>query len=188
MDQVGDDFGVCVADDGEAARLELAPQLQVVFDDAVVHDRDGAGNVRVCVDLRRAAVRGPPGVPDSNRAREALLRERFLEVAELADRADNLDAVVRMNGEAGRIVAAVFEPPKPVEQDRRRLAVTDVTNDSAHSLTLVDRTAPRTSGIGVRSLVIELCFDLAVRGDDGHRSELLKRLRKIRCLTDNHNQ
>ena len=188
MDQVGDDFGICVADDGEAARLELAPQLQVVFDDAVVYDRDGAGDVGVRVDLRRAAMRGPPGVPDANRAREALFRERVLEVAKLADRADDLYAVVRMNGEAGRIVAPVFQSPKPVEQDRRRLVVTNVTNDSAHALTLVDRTARRTSGARVWALVVELGFDLAVRGDDNHRSELLKRLSEIRSLTDDHNE
>ena len=116
VNQVGDNLGVGVADDGEAARLELASQLQVVFDDAVVHDRDRAGDVWVCVDLRRAAVCCPSGVPDSDGARKALLRECFLEVAELADRPDDLDAVVCMNGQARRIVASVFQSPKPVEQ------------------------------------------------------------------------
>jgi len=55
-------------------------------------------------------------------------------------------------------------------------------------LTLIDGTALRTSSANIWSLVVELSFDLAIRGDHGHRPELLKRLREIRRLPDDYNQ
>jgi hypothetical protein len=83
-------------------------------------------------------------VSDPDLAWEALLGERLLEVAELANRPDDLDAVVAADGQSRRIITPVFQPPKPIEQDRRSLFATYVTDDSAHGLTLVDGTTRRT--------------------------------------------
>ena len=56
-----------------------------------------------------------------------------VEVVELADGARDLDGATRVNGEAGRVVPAIFELAQPVEQQGRTLLVTHVRNDSAHS-------------------------------------------------------
>ena len=108
VNQVSDNFGIGFAAHREARRLELGSQLQVVLDDAVVHDGDRAGRMGVRVDLRRATMCGPAGVPDSDRTREGMLRQRLLEVAELTDGADDLDAVLCVDGQSRRIIAPVF--------------------------------------------------------------------------------
>ena len=84
--------------DVNPVRLELGAKLEVVLDDAVVHDRDRAGDVRVRVDLRGPAVGRPARVPDADRASRSLSRERLLEVSQLAHRADDLDAVRFVDG------------------------------------------------------------------------------------------
>jgi hypothetical protein len=50
-----------------AELLQLVLQIEVVLDDAVVHDDDlpGAVLVRMRVLFRRPAVRGPAGVADA---------------------------------------------------------------------------------------------------------------------------
>ena len=42
------------------------------------------------------------------------------EVRQLAGAAPQVDRAVVHDGDAGRVVAAVFEPPQPVDQDRAR--------------------------------------------------------------------
>ena len=89
----------------------------MVLDDAVVHDRDVAGDVRVGVELARPAVRGPARVADAGRARRAVrFASAVVEVRELADGAHDLDALAVVHGEAGRVVAAVFEPAQAVDK------------------------------------------------------------------------
>ena len=62
-----------------------------------------------------------------------LLRDHFLEVRELAGAAAKVDLAVADDGDAGRIVAAVFEPPQPVDEDRDDLLRADVSDDPAHA-------------------------------------------------------
>ena len=65
--EVGDDFGVGLGDELVALFFQLALQLDIIFDDAVVHHHDVARAVamRVRVFLGRAAVRGPARVADA---------------------------------------------------------------------------------------------------------------------------
>ena len=67
LDQVRDDLGVGLGLELVALRLQLLLQLEVVLDDAVVHDDDAAGAVavRMRVFLGGAAVRGPARVADA---------------------------------------------------------------------------------------------------------------------------
>ena len=68
--QVRDDFGVGFGGEGVAFGLQAVLQLQVVFDDAVVHHH----HVAVAIAMRMGvlfggpAVGGPAGVPDAERA------------------------------------------------------------------------------------------------------------------------
>jgi hypothetical protein len=80
VDQVGDDLGVGLALEHVALGFERGAQRLVVFDDAVVHQRDAAGaralrigagavaEMRVGVVHRRRAVRGPARVGDAGQA------------------------------------------------------------------------------------------------------------------------
>ena len=64
VEQVGDHFGVGVRGEDVAQALELFTQHFMVFDDAVVHHRQVAREVRVSVTLARSTVGGPTGVGD----------------------------------------------------------------------------------------------------------------------------
>ncbi len=71
-DQMGDDFGVGLGDEFGALGLQLAAQLDEILDDAVVHDRELFGGVRMGVVLGRTAVGRPAGVADADGARQRL--------------------------------------------------------------------------------------------------------------------
>ena len=99
-------------------------QLEVVLDDAVVDDDDAAGAVavRVRVLLGRPAVRRPARVADAVLARRAARGDDVLEPRQLAGAAPQLDRAVAHDRDARRVVAAILEPPQPVDENRQRPA------------------------------------------------------------------
>ena len=109
VDEVRDDLGVGVALEAHAVLLELALQLQVILDDAVVNDRDVTGQMRVRVRLARPTVRCPARVADARGAVELPALDRSRQVIELADGADQLQRAPVMDRETGRVVTAIFE-------------------------------------------------------------------------------
>ena len=128
--------------------LQLGAELGEVLDDAVVDHRDPAvgATVRVGVAVGGAAVGGPAGVADAggavadaDRAGGAGLRvaggplgEHLLQVGQLAGLLLGQQLVVADDGDAGRVVAAVLQPPQTVEHDAERRARAGVTHDSTH--------------------------------------------------------
>ena len=97
LDQVRDDLRVRLGDERVALGDQLALQLEVVLDDAVVDDDDAAVAVavRMGVLLGRPAVRGPARVADAELARRAgRLREHVVEARQLAGAAADLHRAV----------------------------------------------------------------------------------------------
>ena len=136
FDQVGDDFGVGLGLEPVALAAQLFFQGQVVLDDAVVDHDDVALAVAVGVGvlLAGAAVGGPAGVADAVDAVERLQPNRLFQVAELALAAADFElAVVAHHRDARRVVAAVFQPLQPVQQDGDDGFLTNVADDSAHN-------------------------------------------------------
>ena len=86
LDEVGDDFSVGFSDELVALGGELALEVEVVFDDAVVDDDDAAGAVAMGMGVLfgGAAVGGPAGVADAEGALEGMLAEDLLKIGELA--------------------------------------------------------------------------------------------------------
>ena len=76
LDEMRDDLGVGLGDEGVPFALQLLLQIEVVLDDAVVDDDDAAGAVavRVRVLFGRPAVRGPARVADAVLAFERIGR------------------------------------------------------------------------------------------------------------------
>ena len=135
FDEVRDDFGVRFGDELVAFGEELIFQLDIVLDDSVVHDHDFAGAiaVRVRVFFGGAAVRGPARVPDAVEAVERSDANGFFKISQFARGAPNFElAVVAHDGDARRIVAAVFEALQAVEDQRDDAFRSDVSDDSAH--------------------------------------------------------
>ena len=83
-DQMGDHLGVGLAAEFRALLLQLLAQLAEILDDAVVHDREPVGGVRMGVVLGRLAVGRPAGVADADGAVQRLAAQPRLEVAQLA--------------------------------------------------------------------------------------------------------
>ena len=135
LDEVRDDLGVGVGDDGVAVLAQVAAQLLEVLDDAVVHDRDAARavQVRVRVAVGRGAVGGPAGVGDALRAHQV---GRLAALGKHGDAAGALHAMQLPVGgqhlETGRVVPAVLEGRKAVKQELLRLVFSGISYDSAH--------------------------------------------------------
>jgi hypothetical protein len=66
-----------------------------------------------------------------HRGRAVELRPR-LQLIEIADRADVLEALVLEQSDAGRVVASVFETLEPVKEELLRRPRAHVSHDPAH--------------------------------------------------------
>ena len=134
LDQVRDDLGVGLGHERVPLLLKLPLQIEVVLDDPVVDDDDAPGAVamRMRVLLGRPAVRRPARVADAVVPVERVDREDLFEARQLAGAAPQLDLAVAHDRDARRVVAAILEPPQPVDQNRQNLLLADVADDPAH--------------------------------------------------------
>ena len=140
FDEVGDDLGVGLGDELVALGDEGGFEGEVVFDDAVVDDDEGAGAVAVGVGVLfgGAAVGGPAGVADAEGAVDGAVGDDGFEVAELAGGAAEFEAGgVAGYGDAGGVVAAVLEAAQAFNDDGDDGLRTNVTDDSTHGMSLV---------------------------------------------------
>src|SRR5260370_33702065 len=85
--------------------------------------RDGTGLVRMRVFFGRTAMRRPSRMADPNFSRERRFFKVPPQIVEFPDRAADFELAVHCERrDSRRIVAAVFEPLEPAEQDRRGFA------------------------------------------------------------------
>ena len=122
-------------------------ELEVVFDDAVVHDDEGAGAVavRVGIFFCGAAVSGPASVANAVGAVDGIVVKDFVEVAEFAGGAAELKGVGRAgvglsfgdratgDGDAGGVITAVFEAGEAFHDDGDAGFGADITDNATHS-------------------------------------------------------
>ena len=114
---------------------QLLAQLAEILDDAVVHDRDAVGGVRMGVALGRLAVGRPAGVADADRARRAARsRSRASRLRSLPSARRRVELAVLQRGDAGGIVAAIFEALERIDQLARDRLAAENSDDSAHVL------------------------------------------------------
>ena len=136
------DLGIGLGFEGVAALLERLPDGARVLDDPVVDDGDAAGLVGVGMGVQRGgrAVGGPARVADAGMAGRAVTVEVIGQVRELAGLLLDEDAaLVGADRDSGRVVAAVFEAPQALDQDRRGVSRTDVSDDPADVFLLAVR-------------------------------------------------
>src|SRR6185437_8987982 len=138
-------LGVGLGLEAIAQARQLGLELLKILDDAVVDDRDAVGGDRMGVGLARHAMRRPAGMADADPALDRLLGETRLEPRELALGAAALDMAIDQRRDAGRIIAAIFEPPEPLDEQRRHLLTPDDANDAAHQPLLRFALAARVS-------------------------------------------
>src|ERR1700735_1634263 len=122
-------------------------QLEIVLDDSVMYDDNFARAVamRMRILFGWAPVSGPACVADSVETLERSRANGFFEVAKLSRRAANLQfAVLIHHGDARGIVAAIFKPLQPVENEGNDAFLPDVTHNSAHEILLLGAATQRT--------------------------------------------
>ena len=133
QDHVRDDLGVGVRLEAIALAFQLLAQLGVVLDDAVMHHRDAVvGDVRMRVLRVRNAVRRPARVRDAGEAGDRGALVEGFQLANLAGRAHALEPVALQNGDAGRVVAPVFERLEAGDQKGDHISLTRGGYNSAH--------------------------------------------------------
>ena len=131
---MSDHLGVGVGAELRALALELVAQLAEILDDAVVDDGEAVGGVGMGVAFGRPAVGGPARVADAAGAGERLAREPGLEIAQLALGAPAGQLAAFQRGDAGGVVAAVFEPLERVDERGRDRLTPENAHNSAHAI------------------------------------------------------
>src|SRR5207237_9617369 len=140
MHQVGDHLGIGVGGELVANGGETRAHGVVILDDAVVHDRDAAGIVRMGVALGRHAVRRPARVADADGAREPVLQPELRQLCNPAAGAKPLQAAVD-DRDAGRVVDAVLKAPQTLDEDRHDVTARYRCDDSTHTRFLLAASA-----------------------------------------------
>ena len=131
-DEMGDHFGVGVAGEHRAVRDQLVLQLAEILDDAVMHDRNEVGRMRVGIGFGRLAVRGPAGMADAGRAVQRRSLQQLFEIAQLAFGATPAELPVLDGGDARGIIAAIFEAFQRVDELLGDRPFAEDANDAAH--------------------------------------------------------
>ena len=131
-DEMADDFGIGLALELAAFGDQLVAERLEILDDAVVDQRDRPDDVRVGIADRRRAVRRPARVRDAGAAVERVLVELAREIVELALGPPAVELAMLDRADAGRVIAAIFEPLEPVEQPLRDVRCSDNPDNSAH--------------------------------------------------------
>src|SRR5207248_3513968 len=88
--------------------------------------------MRVGVGVGRGTVGRPARVTDADVRLHGILRQRVLEVHDLARAAADFEAAAVEHGETGRIVPAVFETLETLDQKWCGVFLTHITDDPAH--------------------------------------------------------
>ena len=132
VNQVRDDFGIGLGLELVPEALQVRALFLVVLDDAVVHHGDFvARDDGVGVELGDAAVRGPARVADADGAAEILRARLGLHFGYAPDAAHALQAAVQ-DGDAGGVVAAIFQALEAIDQERNDVAVGERADNATH--------------------------------------------------------
>ena len=133
---MGDDFCVGFGYEFVALGAEFLLESEVILDDAVVDDDEGAGAIAVGVGVLfgGTAVGGPAGVADAEGAVERIVGDEGFEVAEFAGGAAELHDAVggSSDGDACGVIAAVFEAAQAFDDDGHGGIGANVSDDSTH--------------------------------------------------------
>jgi hypothetical protein len=159
-DQVAQDLGVGLGLERVALAEEEGLDLAVVLDDAVVDQGElaVAAHVGVGVGVGHAAVGGPAGVPDPDRAAQPDLGGLLLQVSTRPTFLTTSRPPPWAIGEPRGVVAAVFEALQALEDDGRGLAVSDVADDAAHGGLGMEMGSPRRFWLAKWDVTIEKGF------------------------------
>ena len=113
---------------------QFAAELEVIFDDPIVHQHDATAlvSVRVGVLAGHGTVRGPAGMGDTAIAVHRFVDHQLRQILDAADGFADLKRAVVAQSKTGRVIAAIFQTAQPIQKDGCRLGRTNVTDNAAH--------------------------------------------------------
>ena len=139
---MGNNLGIGFGDELVTLRGELALEVEVVLDNAVVHHDDAARAVAMWVGVlfSWAAMGGPARVADTEGPLQRIFAQNLFKVGKLSGRAAEFErgAGRVADRDACRVVSAIFEPPQPFNNDGDDLLRANITNNSAHETILCE--------------------------------------------------
>ena len=171
VDQVHDDFGIGLAVEHIAFGLQLLAQRIVVFDDAVVNQRDAArvagtgieaafadavAEVGVRVVNGWRAVCGPAGVGNASRAFKVLGADLRLQFGNAGGAACPFQTA-SMYGDAARVITPVFQALQALNQDGNDVLRRNACHDAAHKLAPISKGSINATTWNMK-YVIEICI------------------------------
>ena len=112
LDKMRDDFGIGFRNEFVTFALKLFLELEIVFNDAIVHDDDlsGAIAMRMRIFLGGTAVRSPASVSNTVSSFDRRFLNGLFEIAKFAGGATDFEFARGIDdGDTGRVVAAIFE-------------------------------------------------------------------------------
>jgi hypothetical protein len=134
LDQVDDHLRVRVRVEDRPFIDKILAQFQEIFYDAVMHHHHFTGHAKVWVGVASVwlAVGCPACMSDPQLTVQGRFVYQALKAGKLARVPPDLDVAVLQDRQAGRVVAAVFQPFQSVQDDRRGVTRPDVTYNTAH--------------------------------------------------------
>ncbi|MNF78588.1 hypothetical protein D3C84_607760 [compost metagenome] len=130
-----DDFGVGVRGEHVTQACKLRAQGLVVFDNAVVHNRQITGKMRVGITLARRTVCGPTGMGNPQAANQRTLGQRLFQFADLARTTQALELlVIGVDRHAGAVIPTVFQTLQALDQDGGDVTFCDCADNSTHAI------------------------------------------------------
>ena len=134
VNAVRNDLGIGLRGKVVAQARQLLAQLFVILDDAVVDDGEPiARDMRMRIALAGNSVCRPASVRNPDLAGGRSLLERVVEHLHLANGAQARQmARAVQHRDAGRIVAAILEPPQALHQNGDDIAFGDRSDNSTH--------------------------------------------------------
>ena len=135
----------------------------VIFNDAVVHDAHTRRGMRMAVHIAGLAMGSPPGVADAAEALCQLLRcQLFPQGCEPPLAFYYADPSVQRKRHTGGIISAILQLFQPIQQHILCIALTDITNDAAHTKHLhTDRSRAEKRSDTRSALLYSLCSCMA---------------------------
>src|SRR5690606_10274751 len=132
--QMGHHLGVGIRGELVIQLHESAPQRSVVFDDAVVHQRQPLGYVRMGIVLARPAVGYPACVGNSRMSMNGGSLKHPLQLGHPACGPDpRYPVTTGQNSHPRRVISTVLKSAKPLDQNRGDVASGNRAYDSAHT-------------------------------------------------------
>src|SRR5438067_8251754 len=136
FDKMGNNFGVGLSNEFVSLIREASLELKIVLNDAIVdnHDSSGAVAMRMGILFGGTTVSRPASMPDAIGPIERTLPDSLFQVSQFAFGAADLQCgAVSCHRNSRRIVPAIFQLPKPVNNDRHYSFLLDVSNAATHT-------------------------------------------------------